>query len=149
MALFELAIDAGASESAGVAGSVIVVVLNQGSPHSTRAYIDGGAFVHSLMGVDVEAADNPDGTKKIEMYAGQVSIGESAGVGAAATILVRNSTVDAGVRAGAHVDADGGTGLTVKANQSGNITLLADGASPRETAALGGSGHPAPFPHLP
>src|SRR5258708_14963646 len=91
------------------------------------------------MGGDVEAADNPDGTKKIEMFGGQVSIGETAGVGAAATILVRNSTVDAAVHSGAHVDADGGTGLTVKANQSGNITLLAVGGSGGETAGVAGS----------
>src|SRR5260370_19566837 len=66
-------------------------------------------------------------------------MGEGGGVGAAATILVRNSTVEAGVRAGAHVDADGGTGLTVKANQSGNITLLAVGGSGGETAGVAGS----------
>src|SRR5260370_36651575 len=92
------------------------------------------------MGGDVEAADTPDGTKKIEMYAGQVSIGETAGVGAAATILVRNSTVDAAVHSGAHVDADGGAGLTVKANQSGNVTLLAVGGSGGGTPGGAGSG---------
>src|SRR5260370_10617701 len=91
------------------------------------------------MGGDVEAAATPAGPKKTGMYAGQVPIGESAGVGAAATILVRNSTVDAGVRAGAHVDADGGTGLTVKGNQSGNIPLLAVGGSGGETAGVAGS----------
>src|SRR5260370_9199382 len=46
MALVELAIDAGASQSAGLASSVIVVVLNQGGPHSTRAYIHRRALLH-------------------------------------------------------------------------------------------------------
>src|SRR5260370_6609172 len=100
------------------------------------------------MGGDVEAADTPDGTKKIEMYAGQVSIGETAGVGAAATILVRNSTVDAAVHSGAHVDADGGTGLTVKANQSGNIVLLAVGGSGGETAGVARSVTVDVFTHV-
>src|SRR5260370_1908074 len=66
-------------------------------------------------------------------------MGETAGVGAAATILVRNSTVDAAVHSGAHVDADGGTGLTVKANQSGNVTVLGVGGSGGESAGGAGS----------
>src|SRR4029077_13449453 len=130
-------IDAGASESAAVAGSGIVLDLEQNdSTHGTRAYLASGATVHSKGQIAITATDNAD---KIEMYAGQVNFGESAGVGASATILVRHGLVDASVGSGADVQALGGAGLTVTANQTENLVFVAVGGSGGEDAGVAGS----------
>ncbi len=133
--LTEIAVAGGVSEDAAVAGSIIVVVINQGGgSHSTSAYIDNNATLHSLSSVTISASDDAP----LQLISGNVAIGGSAGVGASAAILVRSGDVDAAVHSGANVDA-GGTGLGVSATQTENLTLIAVGGAGGEDAGVAGS----------
>ena len=99
--LFELAIVGAVSgTSAAVTGSFIVVVLDEAAARATTASI-GAATVTSGGLTHVKASDTLD---KLQMYAGNVAIGaSSAGVGVAATVLVRKGNVDAHVAKGANL----------------------------------------------
>ncbi|HEY3921306.1 MAG TPA: carbohydrate-binding protein, partial [Gaiellaceae bacterium] len=134
--LDEIAVAGGVSEDAAVAGAIIVVALDQGGgSHSTSAYIDNNATLHSKGSVTISASDNAP----LELISGNVAIGGSAGVGASAAILVRDGNVDAAVHNGANVDASGGTGLGVSATQTENLTLIAVGGAGGEDAGVAGS----------
>ena len=133
----EIGVDGAASTDAAVTGSVIVVVMNEGSGSpGTYAFIDDGATVNSAGNVIVSASDTAD---KLQLFSGNVSVGGSAGVGVSAAILVRNGVVDAHI--GQHVDiqAWGATGLSVTATQEENITLLAIGGTVGGDAGVAGS----------
>ncbi len=83
--LFELAVSGGAGTGAAVAGSILVVLLNEIGPQATRAYIDENATVSARGKVEVNASD----TANLDLAAGNIAIGTgSAGVGASAAILV-------------------------------------------------------------
>ena len=98
--LFELSVEAAVSTSgAGIAGGFIVVVDNGDSSHGIVASI-GASIVHGL-GIEVKASDTAD---KLELYAGNISFGDSAGVGVATVVLVRNGIVNASVATGASLD---------------------------------------------
>ncbi|HTZ07417.1 MAG TPA: hypothetical protein VMB53_16900, partial [Gaiellaceae bacterium] len=133
----EIAVEAAASEDAGVAGSVIVLVMNEGggSP-GTRASIGAGSVVHAKGNVTVAASDTAD---QLQLYAGNVTVGGSAGVGVSSAVLVRSGIVDAGIGAGADIQAWGATGLTVTATQEENVVLLAIGGSVGGDAGVAGS----------
>ena len=133
---FDLAVAGGASTSAGVAGSILVVLLNAFDEHGTTAYIDDNATVRAGGKVDVLASD---AANKLELSSGNIAIGSEAGVGVSSVILVRNGTVDAAVHQGAQVSANGGTGLSVVATQSEDMLLIAVGGAGGGTAGVGGS----------
>ena len=98
--LFELSVEAAVSTSgAGVAGGFIVVVDNGDGSHGVVASI-GDATVNGL-GIEVKASDIAD---KLELYAGNISFGDSAGVGVAVVVLVRDGIVDAHVSSGGEPD---------------------------------------------
>ena len=66
----------------------------------SRSRTIGDATVNGL-GIEVKASDIAD---KLELYAGNISFGDSAGVGVAVVVLVRNGIVDAHVATGAVLD---------------------------------------------
>ena len=128
--LFELSVEAAVSTSgAGVAGGFIVVVDSDGVVASI-----GDATVSGL-GIEVKASDLAD---KLELYAGNISFGDSAGVGVATVVLVRNDTVDAHVATGAVLTA-GADGITVSATQSENQILVAGAGAGGGDAGVAGS----------
>ncbi len=137
----EIAIGAAASQSVGVTGSFVVLVLNPSdSSPGTRAYIDGGprqaTVVHAGGNVTIQAEDN---ASNIGLYAGQVSVGGSAGVGISAAVLVRSGIVDAWIAGGDDIWAKGATGLTIGATQNEDVTLIAVGGTVGGSAAVAGS----------
>ncbi|MGN6127474.1 MAG: beta strand repeat-containing protein, partial [Humibacter sp.] len=136
-----LAVDAAASTSAAVAGSIIVVVVNQGSDApGTRAYIDGGAQSPTtvLAGGDVSLQAS-DTVPTLSLYAGNLSIGGSAGVGVSSAVLVRTGIVDAYIAAADTLQAHGASGLSIGATQSEDVTLLAVGGAGGGSAGVAGS----------
>ena len=133
--LFVLAIAGAASEDVAVTGSIIVVDLNGGS-QSTTAFIDNDAVLHGGGKVDISASDNAP----LSLSAGNVAVTSgAAGVGASAVILLRNGNVDAAVHSNATVDANGSTGLSVSAQQTENLTLIAVGGAGGDDAGVAGS----------
>ena len=114
--LFELVVAGGASESAGVAGSILVLALNKAGSHSTSAYVDDYAVVHAGGKLEISASDVAD---KLNLASGNVAIGGgSAGVGASVVVVVRDGVVDAAVHQHADVQANGGSGLRARAAQT-------------------------------
>jgi hypothetical protein len=134
--MFELAVAGGASTSAGVAGAILVVLINAVDDHGTLAYIDDNATVHAGGSLDVAATDTAE---KLELSAGNVAFGSEAGVGASAVVLVRNGTVDAAIHQGADIQSNGGSGLAVAATQSEDMLLIAIGGAGGGTAGVAGS----------
>ena len=133
--LFGLSIGGGVSTSgSGVAGSILVEVLNQGAGAGTRASIGSSAAVHAGSALTVNAHDDGD----ISLATGQIAIGSTAGVGAASTTLVRSMTVDAGVGSGANLRA-GGTGLAVTGAENADLTLIAVGGAGGGDVGVAGS----------
>ncbi|MGU3647355.1 hypothetical protein ACLBXX_20565, partial [Microbacterium sp. C23T] len=134
---FLLAIAGGVSlNSVAVTGAVIVFVFDQGgSDPKVRAHIGANSEVHATGAVTVAASREMEA----DVAAGNLAIGGgSAGVGASAVVVVRGSTVEAEVGAGADIRA-GGAGLTVSAIQSADLLLLAVGGSGGGTAGVAGS----------
>jgi hypothetical protein len=129
---FELAIAGGFSEGATVSGAIVVDVLNEGGG-ATRASI-GNATLAGGGAVEVSAVD----TTKLQLIAGNIAVGEDAGIGASAAILVRDGTVDASIHAGATMTA-GAAGVLVSATQSEDILFMAVGAGGGEDAGVAGS----------
>ena len=145
----------GVAKDTGAAGSFIVIVQNQGSgAPGTRATVGGGSAVADRVTItaagnlEVSARrsidDNGDATP-IRLYAGGLAIGAgTAGVGVAASVLVRASRVLATIGQGATLDASaltGGTtpGLLVSASQLGDIMLIAVAGGVGRTAGIAGS----------
>jgi len=141
---FGLSIEGSASGEAGVSGAVVVVVLNGGSSQGTCtggadgtcAEIGSSTALESQGGVNVTASDT---ATNLNLSAGQISIGGSAGVGASVVTLVRNQNVDAGIAANASVTGLGSSGVAVGATQTVSPTLIAIGGSGGGDAAVAGS----------
>ena len=130
----ELAVDFGVSTSnAAVDGSIIVVVFPGVDP---LAKAEVGGTVHAGGAFGITASD----TFTTLLLAGGGAIsGSSAGVAVSVVVIDRQSTVDAGVDAGANLQANGGTGLTVSATQHEEMTLIAVGGAGGDSAAVAGS----------
>ena len=132
--LFEVSAEAAAStDGAAVAGGIIVVLINAAGSHGTTASI-GDATVQGL-GIEVKASDIEN---KLELYAGNISFGDSAGIGVAIVVLVHNGTVDAHVATGATLTA-GADGVTVSATQGQTEILVAGAGAGGGDAGVAGS----------
>ncbi len=133
--ILDIAGSAGASsDTAGVAGSFIVVVLN----NDTKAFVAGGtgATLHSGGDVSVTATDD---AQDIKLFTGGLAFGSTAGVGVAASILVKTTTVDAYIGSGTSVRAAALPGVKVSAAQTEDILLLAIGGAGGGDAGVAGS----------
>ena len=131
----ELAIDfGGSSSSAAVDGSVIVVVLNAGDDAIAKAEV--GGTVHSSHSFGITASDS---MTALLLAGGAAISGASAGVAFSVIVIDRHGRVDAGVDANANLQASGGTGLTVSATQSEDLTLLAVGGAGGDSVGIAGS----------
>ena len=132
--LFELSVGGAASgSSAAVTGSFVVVVMGTGCSDCIKAYI-GAATIHSGGQTHVKASDIDN---KLELYAGNVTIGaSSAGVGIAVTVLVRDGNVDAHVASGANLNV--GSAL-IEAIQNENQILVAGAGAGGSSAGVAGS----------
>ncbi len=126
-----LAVNGGAGNSVGVAGSASVYVLAT----SARSQIEDGVNVDSDGSVTVSATGNFD----LTALAGSVGIGGSTGIGASNVTLTHNDTVLAIVGNNATVLAEGGTGLTVSASSTENIIGTSAAGAGAGTAAVAGS----------
>ncbi|MFN2609691.1 MAG: hypothetical protein ABR507_02275, partial [Actinomycetota bacterium] len=146
--LLEIAMDAAAASTAGVEGSIIVVVLNKGggSP-GTRAYIDGGAgqgtSLHSGGNIDI-LATNIDlsaghSADSLVLLAGGLAFGSTAGVSVASSTLIRDATFKAFVGRDADVQARGSSGLSIASTQSNDLKLFAIGGGGGGTVGVAGS----------
>jgi len=135
--LLEIVVGGSASDSsAAVAGTFAVIVINPGD-HATAASIGDNAVVHAGGNVSVTASDTAD---KLSIVSGNVAIStSSAGVGASLALLVRSGTVTATIGNGADIEADGSTGLTVSATQTGNVLLVAVAGAGGDSAGIAGS----------
>jgi hypothetical protein len=149
--ILTIAASIGASQSAGVAGSAVVVVLTNG----VRARIESttGSPSTVLAGGNMTVA--ADDTAVIDLAAGGLAFGTNAGVGVSNTTLVRMTTVLAYVGqeddgdtngvdesqndANATLSAKGSTGLKVTAEQTDDVFMLAIGGGASQTAGIAGS----------
>ena len=128
--IVSIAANAGIGNSVGVAGSGTVQVLTT----TTRAYI-GGATVHAG-DISVTADGHLDAT----MVAGSIGASAgSAGVGAAASVLVHTDTVEAYIGDNAVVTSDGATGITIAATSSEDLITIAAAGGGASTAGVAGS----------
>ena len=128
-----------ASTGAGVSGALIVAIFNQGSGDpGTRAYIDGGAATPTTVISGGELTVVASAPNSYELYAGNVAIGSSAGVGVSAVIFVNDGIVEASVASNDTLGAGAG-GVTVSATQSEDMILLAVGGSVGGSAGVAGS----------
>ena len=133
---FGLAIQLAASSSAAVSGSILVLVMNSGTGTGTYASVGAGSTVRAGGNLTVSATDTAD---KLELYAGQIAFGSTAGIGIAAAVLVRSQRVEATVGNGVDVSAAGATGVAVTGAETSNIILIAIGGSGGQTAGIAGS----------
>ena len=103
----------------GVAGSFDVVVLNS----NTQAYIAGGAGTKVAAGgnLTVAAVGNAD----VDMIAGGLAAGGTAGVGASSTTLVHTDVVQAYIGPNAEIATGGAIGLSVLALSTENVSSFA------------------------
>ena len=134
MTYFALAASAGGSTSAAVSGSIIVAIIDQGSDDGTRAFIDDPTAVESGGALSVTAS----APNTYELYAGQIAVASSAGVGLSLVIFVNTGIVDAFIGAFDTITAGAG-GVTVSAFQSEDIKLIAVGGSVGGSAGIAGS----------
>ena len=127
----QLAVDFGVSTSnAAVDGSIIVVVLNPSGDAVAKAEV--GGTVHAGQALAVTASDS---FTTLLLAGGGAISGSSAGVAVSVIVIDRNGKVDAGVAAGANLQAGGGSGLTVSAAQDVDLTLIAVGGAGGNSAA--------------
>ena len=89
--------------------------------------------MHSGGLTHVKASDTLD---QLQAYAGNVTFGDSAGIGVATTVVVRNGNVDAHVSSGASLTVGS---LTVEAIQSVSGILVAGAGAGGGDAAIAGS----------
>jgi hypothetical protein len=140
--IFAVAASAGVTTGqVGAAGSIVVVVLDEGSSSSkgTSASIGAGATVTAGGNMIVAAADNASPSDKFQLLAGGIAFGSTAGFGIASTILVKLLTLDAQIGQGAHLFAEGPAGLSVTATTQENLTTIAVAGAGAGTAAIAGS----------
>ena len=110
--------------------------MNSGTGTGTYASVGAGSTVRAGGNLTVSATDTAD---KLELYAGQIAFGSTAGIGIAAAVLVRSQRVEATVGNGADVSAAGATGVAVTGAETSNIILIAIGGSGGQTAGIAGS----------
>src|SRR5262249_57650233 len=98
---------------------ILVIEFNGSGSHGTSAYVDDRAVVHAGGKLEIAAGDGTnDNPVTLDLTAGNVAVGTgSAGVGAAAIVLIRHGNVDAAVHQNADIQANGGEGLMVTADQ--------------------------------
>ena len=139
---FGVAATLGASTSAGIGGSFIVVLLGQNilsnTHDGTRAYIDGGAAKPTTVSAGGHLNVTASAPNAYTAFSGQIGIGSSAGIGLSVVILINHSVVDAYIAAYDTIGAGAG-GVTVSASQSEDMLLLAVGGSVGGTAGVAGS----------
>ena len=127
----------GASTTAGIAVSVVVVLIDgRGDGQLVFAGIGSNSTVHAAGDMTIEASDKAD---KIELYTGGLAAGSTAGVGAAASIIIRKTDVVASIGAGASIEFKGATGLVLTADHKLDINLVAVGGAVGGTAGVAGS----------
>ena len=137
-----IAASAGGAGTVGIAGSIVVFVLDQGSDSTkgTRAFINAASIVHAGGSMTLVATDNADpANDQTQLYAGGLAFGGTAGVGVSITTLVKTTTVDASIGAGSDITAKGGAGLSVTALQTENVFILAVAGGGGGTAGVAGS----------
>ena len=138
--IFAIAASGGVTPgNVGAAGSIVVVVLNQGSGSSdgTSATIGDNATVNATGSMIVAASDNADpAADKLQLYAGGLAFGSSAGVGLATTVLVKNLVLDAHIGQGATITAEGAAGLSVTATTQENLNTIAIAGAAAGQAAV-------------
>ena len=122
-----IAVAGAGGNSAGVAGSVVVDVLND----TTKAHIDGGATVSlPTTNVAVLAQD----TTTVLSLAGVIAVGGTAGVGAGVDVEVITKDTEAWIGAGAGISETGN--LTVDAKSKETVTSISVGGGFGGTAAV-------------
>jgi len=127
-----LAAEVGVGESAGVSGSISVYVF----PSTTdTAHIDESALVAA--GGDLTLSATADET--IDLIAGSVGGGGSAGVGISNTTLVKTDDVEASIGEGATISSHGSTGLSLTGSISEDITTIAVAGAAGGSAGVAGS----------
>ncbi|MEX1357532.1 MAG: hypothetical protein WD981_02810, partial [Gaiellaceae bacterium] len=137
---FALSASLGGSTSAAVSGSIVVAVFNKGSGDpGIRAFVDGGTpgTAATIVAGD-ELIVRASAPNDYELFAGNIAIGSSAGIGVSAVIFVNDGIVEAYVAAHDTLSAGAG-GITVEASQSEDMILLAIGGSVGGTAGVAGS----------
>ncbi|MBX3093015.1 MAG: hypothetical protein KF680_00510, partial [Cryobacterium sp.] len=136
-----IAAGAAAAGTAGVTGSFIVLIINQGdSEPGTRAIIGGGQANPTTVRADGNMTLNAaDLVGSSWLVAGGVAVGGTAGVGVSAVVLVRTGIVDAGIAAYDVIDSKGATGLSITATQSADFDLTAVAGAVGGTAGVAGS----------
>jgi hypothetical protein len=119
------------SNSAGVAISPTILTMDT----VTEAFIDHNATVIAGGDVSVTARD----TFEPHLIDGSVGFGSSAGIGAANTTLVHNTTVEAFIGDSADVTSSGADGVTILADAIDSLVTISAGAAGSEGASLTGS----------
>ncbi|MFK4837878.1 beta strand repeat-containing protein, partial [Microbacterium sp. ZW T2_14] len=130
----------GVASDAGIAGSFVVLVVNQGSgAPGTRAYVDSTAETPTALrargSMTIGAADPVTMT----LFAGAIGAASTAGLGLSSVVFVRTGIVDAFAGAEAELWARGGIGLSLTATQSEDLWLVAVGGGVGGTAGLAGA----------
>src|SRR5262249_57653863 len=87
---------------------ILVIEFNGSGSHGTSAYVDDSAVVHAGGQLEIAASDGTkDNPVTLDLAAGNVAVGTgSAGVGAAAIVLIRHGNVDAAVHQNADIQAN-------------------------------------------
>jgi hypothetical protein len=126
-----LAVEASAGGEAGVSGSIAVDITNT----TTKAFIDSNATVQAGGNLSLSASD----PQSFFLIAGNVSIGGAGGVGVSNTTLVRTDVTEAYIGQNATIMSSGGSGLSITASTSENVTTLAVGGAGGGSAGVAGS----------
>ncbi len=127
--IISIAANAGVGNSVGVAGSGTVQVLTT----TTRAYVGGNVGAGNI-------SITADGHLDATMVAGSIGASAgSAGIGASASVLVHNDTVEAYIADNAVVVSGGSTGITIAAASSEDLITLAVAGGGASTAGVAGS----------
>jgi hypothetical protein len=135
-----LAAGAAAAQTAGVTGSFVVLLVNQGADSGTFAQLQGGQATPSVIeaGGDVTLTAQDDVRDSL-LFAGGVAAGGTAGVGVSSVVLVRTGKVDAGIAEYDRVTAKGTSGLSITATQSEDFDATAVAGAAGGTAGVAGS----------
>ncbi|MGA2499913.1 MAG: hypothetical protein ABSH20_19420, partial [Tepidisphaeraceae bacterium] len=126
-----IAASVGAGDSAGIAGSIVVLVMGNPQGGGTKASL--GGTLNAGGNVSATASDTPN----LNLLAGGLAFGGTAGVGLSAVVLVKTNTVNADVAAQANITA---AGLTVSATQPDTVQVVAVAGAGGGTAGVAGSG---------
>ena len=138
MDYFGVSASAGASTSAAVSGSLVVLILDQGGSDGTRAFIDGGAATPTTVQAGGALSVTASAPNTYQLYTGQVAVASSAGIGVSVVVFVNTGVVDAYIASYDTIGAGPG-GVAVSASQSEDITLVAVGGSVGGSVGIAGS----------